>query len=393
MIRATGDPEHARILNRALVLDELRNNGTISRTQISRRLGLSKMTVSAIVSDLLDAGIVSEIGEGEAARIGGRKPRLLSLDRESKFVIGVDIGKTNTVVGLSNLQGSLIIQLRVATVKAPSADDVIHQVVALIKRVLREGSVPTGKVVGLGISAAGLVDRNHGVVLFSPDFNWKNVPIAEKFESATGLKVAVDNCTRCMTRGERWYGAAQGVANLFYVNIGYGIGSAFVINGDIYDHNSEFGHLYITTRDVKCDCGNVGCLEAVASGQAIERAANKTVKGRAGEWITAQALAEKARAGDRSATRIFQDAGRYLGRAISLAVNLFNPEKVIVGGGVAQAADLLLGSVRNGFDRHVMPVLKESVVIEQSTIGMDAGVVGAVALALNSFVFHEEYIL
>lgn len=388
MNNVPADPEQARRVNRALILDQLRRDDLISRAQISRRLGLSKMTVSAIVSDLLEAKLVTEYGQGISAVIGGRKPILLTLDSESQFVVGIDIGTTNTVVAVSNLKGKIIAKRRVATVGDRSVDRVVEQVAELVRIIRADIGSPGRTVLGVGLSIAGLVSRKDGVIALSPDFDWKDVPIGHLVSDAIGLRVAVDNCTRCMARGERWYGAATGARNLFFVNVGHGIGSAMIINGEIYDHNSEFGHLYITKSDVRCDCGNYGCLEAVASGQAIERQGSKLL-GRVAGQLSARDLAEMARAGNVLARKVYAEAGRYLGRATSLAVNLFSPEKVIIGGGVAEAGELLLESVRTEFSAHVMPVIRDTVSIELSSLHMDAGVVGAVALALNVFVFSE----
>jgi predicted NBD/HSP70 family sugar kinase len=206
-----------------------------------------------------------------------------------------------------------------------------------------------------------------------------------------GLPTIIDNCTRAMAFGEKWHEKSNKIKNIFFVNLGYGIGSAIVMNGSIYNNNSEFGHIKITNRDVLCDCGKKGCLEAVASGYAIEKFAEAAfgTKPQA-ERYSAKDVAEMAAAGNPAAQQIFLDASRYLGRAISIATNLFNPDKVVIAGGIANARDLIEGPLMQEYRSTAMEVIRKSTLVTFSSFGMDAGIIGAVSLALNKYVFHEE---
>jgi glucokinase len=193
-----------------------------------------------------------------------------------------------------------------------------------------------------------------------------------------------------MAFGEKWHEKSRDTRNIFYINLGYGIGSAIVINGRVYNNNSEFGHIRITSRDVPCDCGKNGCLEAVASGHAIEKIAEATIENRSGRRLSAKEVADLALAGNLTAMRLFEDASRYLGRAISIAATLFNPDKVIIAGGVASARSLIEKPLMDEFSATTMDVIKQTTPVTFSSHGMDAGINGAIALALNSFMFHEE---
>ena len=386
----TGDPELAREINEALVLNLLRSREMISRADITRALNLSKVTVSAVVSELIGEGLVKEIGEGNSLPSGGRKPRLLSLNTDQKYVIGIDVGKTSIVCAMSNLRGDLLTETRTPTARESDVENIVGQVESVVEEVTRRSGAAKDRILGIDLSVAGIVDRKTGFIRFSPDFGWQSVPIAELLSHRSGFTVEADNCTRVMALGEKWYGVARGVANVFSVNIGYGIGSAFIINGQICNSNREFGHLFITKTPVTCDCGKEGCLEAVASGHAIERTANEQKK--SADWITASMLEKMARQGDVQSLAIYESAGKYLGRAISIIANVFNPDKVILGGGVALAGDLLLGPIRQEYDSHTMEAIKSSTEIEVSALGLNAGVYGAVAVALNRFVFKPEVI-
>lgn len=389
-----GDPEFAREINKSLILDYLRRKEKVSRVDIARALNLTKGTISTIVSDLINEKLVVEIGEGLPKKQGGRKPILLSLNPSDRYVIGIDIGTTSIVIALSNLKGEILKKSRILTSHKKFVENIIHQVEILVKEMIADFNIKTGRIIGCGISVAGVVEKNNGYIVFSPDFNWKDVPIKKIFEETIGLDIVCDNCTRVMTLGEKWYGLAKNVKNAFFVNVGYGVGSSIIINGEIYNNHSEFGHVFITKKPVQCDCGKLGCLEAVSSGHAIEREAHKLIcdKDSKEEKITAKEVAELANHGNKLAKQIFSDAGKYLGRAISMVANAFNPEIIILGGGVSLAGQLLLDPIIEEFNKQTMEPILKSTKIEISKLGMDAGVLGAIALALNSYIFKPESI-
>ncbi len=386
----TGDPEMAREINRALTLDLLRKHEALSRTQIARLLDVSKATVSAVTSQLLEKQLVTEVGEGDAPKQGGRKPILLSLDTTSQFVIGVDVGYTNTVVGVGNLKGELLARLTQPTARSHTVEHVLKQVGTLIEETISQSNIPREKILGIGISVAGIVEKMQGLITISPDFNWRDVQIVNLLQKQSQFSTVADNCTRAMTLGEIWYGRAKNIRNLFYVNVGYGIGSAFVINGGIYNNHSEFGHIFVTQKDVRCDCGKSGCLEAVSSGHAIERMANDVMGNAQNGWITGKMVADLALQGNAAARNIMHAAGKYLGRSLSVIANCFNPDKIIIGGGVALAERLLLDPVLEEYAARTMEVIAQHTSIELSSLGGDAGIVGAIALALDNFVFKQD---
>ena len=386
--RVAGNPEQTRILNRSLILRQLSSVDPLSRIDIAKAIDLSKMTVSVIVSDLINEGLVEEIGEGEAARSGGRKPILLALSSNT-FALGIDVGETNTSVSLSNLRSETIDELTVPTSRDKTVERIVRQLKDLTYGILEKNVIDKKNLIGVGVSTAGLVDKQNGHILFSPDFNWKDIPFRSYLEEAMGLPVVIDNCTRVMALGETRYGGAKESDSLLFINVGHGIGSALLVNGRIYGKNSEFGHVRVTSRPVLCDCGKSGCLEAVASGHAIEKT-NYERNGSKGDWKTAKELAAAANQGDEEAAKLFRDAGRYLGRSISMAVNLFNPDKVIIGGGVSRSGSLLMDSLMTEFQKDTMEIIKDTTSVELTTLGMLSGVSGAVALAIEAFLFSRE---
>lgn len=395
MVSVKGDPEQARKINRSLILTEVRKRDTASRAELARALSISKMTVSTIVAELIEDGfLVEQSSTVGASNAGGRRPILLSLDRTENLLIGVDIGTTNITLILGNLKGETIRRMRTPTHRNRTLDKVADQIEQLVADLLAASGTSSERIVGVGLSVAGLVNKAHGFVKFSPDFGWENVYFQKAIEERLHLPVVIDNCSRVAALGEMWYGAAKDVDAFFYANVGYGIGSAIVTDRQIYRNNSEFGHIHVTNRDVKCDCGKRGCLEAVSSGHAIEREANHahTQSGSSFEnqWITAQELADQAESGDLRAQEIFDNAGKYLGRGLSTVANLLSPELLVVGGGVSNAGSILMDPLMQEFNRHTMNAIKENTSVVVSELGMYAGVIGAVALAMDTFVIRGE---
>jgi glucokinase-like ROK family protein len=387
----TGNPELAREINYTLILDLLRAKSPISRVEISKALNLSKVTVSTIVNALVMDGLIVEIGEGIGAEKGGRKPILLALNHSCRYVVGVDIGTTNTAIAIGNLGGEIINKTQRPTSRDRSFNRVFDQVACLVNEIIDVTGIERGKVLGLGVSVPGLVETQSGIIRLSPDLNWMNVAINSLLSEQTDLDVVSENCTRAMLLGEKLYGKAKDEKNVFYVNLGYGVGSAIMINNEIYSSHSEFGHTFVSEKPVQCHCGNFGCLEAVASGNAIERMANNSCNN-SKKWISAKMAADAAKNGDAKLIKIFDKVGMYLGRAISMAANLFNPDKIILGGGVTLCGKLLLEPLKKEYENHIMSGIKSHSMIEISSLGLDAGAFGAIALALNKFIFKPEKI-
>ena len=364
----------------------------IPRAEIARRLSLSKVTVSAIINELLGKGIVVEVGEGAPVEKGGRKPIMLSLNTTNSFVVGVDLGTTNAVAAIGDLKGNVIDKIRIPTNRNHNVEIIVEQITQLIDDLLTKSNIDGKKIAGIGMAVAGQVEKDMGLIIFSPHFNWHNVYIAKLVEERTGYKTIADNCTRVMTIGEVWYGEGKDVSNLLFINVGHGIGSALVIDNKIFKHHSEFGHIFITKKKIRCACGKYGCLEVVASGEAIEREANQLFPRSENEWITAKMVAERANNGDKAAKKIYNEAGRYIGRGISIIANTLNSEKIIIGGGISSVGDLLLKPVLKEFNKNTMEGIKDKMSVRSSSLGMDTAVRGAIAMTLDDIIFDHDLV-
>ncbi|GAA1604262.1 ROK family protein [Kribbella hippodromi] len=338
-----GSKELIREINSSLLLAELRA-GLLSRTELAKRTGLSLPTVSEIVAELLQRGVVEE--RETALSGGGRKPVLLALKADAGFVIGIKVTETRVIGVRTDLNAGIVAR---ATAAVPS-DDVPTVVRAITKlvRALRPKPAPAGSaraqasgpLYGVGVGLAGVVDRASGVVRHATYADWRDVDLAGLLEGKLGVPVVVDNDVNTLVANEQWFGAGRGVSDMAVVSIGRGIGLGMVLDGRLYrgagGGAGEFGHLKVADGP-DCACGGRGCLEAVIGGPAIlARTGQRTLD-------DAAAL---ARSGDAGARAVFDEVGRILGTAVGNLVNLLNPKLIVLAGEGTRAAEL----IRPGFD-------------------------------------------
>ncbi len=312
-----------------------------------------------------------------------------------KYVLGVDIGGTNLVVGAVTEDGGMVRGLLTEPTGVPDGSD------AVIDRILRMTAsvIATTRaedrdadLLGVGIGAPGPLNRAKGLVIFTPNLRWTNMPLRDRIGNALGLPASLDNDANCAMLGEHWVGAAKGAKNAVCFTIGTGIGGGIVVDGKLVhgasDVAGEIGHITIEVNGRRCGCGNDGCLEAYASGPAIARRACEAIEagavseitGMAGNdpsTITAQTVFEAAARGDALADELVRDTARYLGVGIANMLNIMNPEVVVVCGGVTQAGDHLFVPLRREVMRRAFKPAVEACRIVPGALPGTAGVVGA----------------
>ncbi|MFM8320067.1 MAG: ROK family protein [Chloroflexota bacterium] len=313
--------------------------------------------------------------------------------------IGVDLGGTHMRAAIVDTQDGAVSNLiQVATLSREGHDAVMTRMAALVDQVIQAAGETKDTIGGIGIGAPGLLDLDHGTVLFLPNLpgNWKNVPLQQRIRELVGLPVHLLNDARAMTFGEWMYGAGRGVDTVACYTLGTGVGGGLVIGGKLHlgisGSAGELGHASIDMNGPQCGCGNRGCVEVYASGPAIAAAGVKAVvqglTTRIGEMagydlnkITPELVFRAARDGDLLARRIYEFAGECLGVAISNIIVSVTPRKIVIGGGVAQAGDLLLEPIRRTIrERVVMAPIGEIQVIP-AELGTYAGMIGAAAWA------------
>lgn len=312
-------------------------------------------------------------------------------DGASRWIAGVDIGGTNLRVGMVPFVGAP----PVAVVSGPTRSHrgpahVVARIVAMIRESM--GEVGPDAVVGVGIGAPGPLDRHTGVVLETPNLGWRNVPLRDMVAHETGLPVVLDNDANCATFGEWWLGAGRRFDRLIGLTLGTGIGGGIVLAGEVYrgasDSAGEVGHMSVDFDGRLCACGSRGCVEAYASGSAIAARALEGIADGARsalgarvvsdpDGVTAEAVCRAAEAGDDYAILVLDETARILAVAVANLVNLFNPDAVVIGGGVAAAGDLLFQPLRDEVDRRTFRSARSACRIMPAALPDIAGVIGA----------------
>lgn len=310
------------------------------------------------------------------------------------LAIGIDLGGTTLTAALVSEQGEILIHLEAPTPAQEPAEVTVALLTSLLNELLPKASAP---VVGMGLGVAGLVNPHTGTVHTSPNLPlWHNVDVRSPLQAAFNLPVFLDNDVKTMALGELHCGAGQGAASLLCLTIGTGIGSALVFKGEIYRGATlsagEFGHITMVPQGGKvCGCGNTGCLETVAGTQAILSLAQRYLeRGRtpwleqqlqAGSILTPRLVAEAAQAGDEGAQRVWEEIGFWLGTALAGVVNFLNPERIVIGGGIAQAGPLLFEPIHAAIQYRAFTLPASSVQLLPAQLGPQAGVIGASILA------------
>jgi glucokinase len=314
-----------------------------------------------------------------------------------RYVVGIDLGGTNIVVGTVAEDGSELLGLvSEPTLPEQGGDAVIARMVRLAKASMAEAR---GKeIVGVGIGSPGPLDTKKGIVILTPNLGWVNMPLRDRIAEGVKLPAVLDNDANCAIYGEWWRGAARGVEDVIGLTIGTGIGGGIVLGGKIYhgasDAAGEIGHMTIDANGRLCKCGNQGCIEAYASGPAIAARAVEGIQAGAksalpqyveGDLskITAQVVYEAANDGDGYALEVVHETANLLGAAVASLVNIFNPNVVVICGGVTQAGEKLFGPLTAEVHRRAFKPAWEVCRILPGTLTGTAGVYGAAAVFMQ----------
>jgi glucokinase len=318
-----------------------------------------------------------------------------------RFVLGIDIGGTNLVVGSVAEDGSAVLASDSEPTQAEAgATDVLDRLVALAGRAIERtrAEAPGAEILGVGVGAPGPLDTRRGVVLLTPNLGWVDMPLRQIIHDRLGLPAALDNDANCAVLGEWWVGAARGSRHAIGITIGTGIGGGLILDGRLYhgasDVAGEIGHTTIDTEGRRCKCGNYGCLEAYASGpnialraiEALEAGAESRLPSYvAGDLrqLTAQTVYQAAQDGDELALEVVNDTAKFLGVGIGNLLNVFNPEVVVVCGGVTLAGDHLFVPMRREVSRRAFKPAVAACRIVPGELAGTAGVYGAARVFLD----------
>jgi glucokinase len=314
-----------------------------------------------------------------------------------RYVVGIDLGGTNIVVGTVAEDGSELIGLvSEPTLPEQGSDAVVARIVKLAQASLAAARGKT--IAGVGIGSPGPLDTKRGLVLLTPNLGWTNFPLRDRVTAALGLPATLDNDANCAVFGEWWRGAARGAEHVVGLTIGTGIGGGIVLHGEIYhgasDIAGEIGHMTIDSTGRRCKCGNYGCLEAYASGPAIAARAVEGVEAGAEtslpdyvrgdlSQITAQVIYEAAHDGDEYAREVVHETAKVLGAGVANIINIFNPQVVVICGGVTLAGDQLFVPLRSEVKRRAFKPAANACRIVPGELTGTAGVYGAAAVFMR----------
>jgi len=323
----------------------------------------------------------------------------MSKNKEQKLILGVDIGGTKIATALVTAQGEIVVRGHSPTLAQAGPDAVISSVFTTIEETMASGKIDSSRLLGIGIAAAGIIDSDNGKVIFSPNLpDWHEVPLGNIVQQRFGIPTYLGNDATLAALGEWCFGLERKVANLVYITVSTGIGGGIIANGKLYTGAcgaaGEIGHMTIEVNGPRCNCGNVGCWETLASGTALAREAAKQIAEGADTSIAelvdgdiskidARIVFLAAKQGDRLAKELISRLGYFFGIGLVNLVNIFNPELILVGGGVAKMGDLLLQPAIKVVKERAFSTLANAVEIKPAILGDDSGVLGAVAFVLE----------
>ena len=394
--------------NLQVILLSLLYEPILSRTQLAKRTKLSHTTITNLIAELMDRGIVTEQiatdEEPEELRPVGRPRTKICLEPNARFVIGIHIGISVFRVALTNLRAEIVAnQMQQFDTNAP-AGEVLEQIVRTVEAVIDESGVERDKILGVGVGASGLVDFTTGVNLLAVNLNWHNIPLREHLQNELHLPVTVDNNVRTMAIGETYFGAGRGVDSVAFVYGRTGVGAGLTFKGRVFRGSSkgagEIGHSIMQVQGGEpCRCGNSGCLETLVSEFAILSEARNIAESNP-DGILASTLRrcegkpsvecvfDAARHGDQQAKKLIEERAYYLGVALANLVNLFNPELILLGGIFSRGEDLIIEPTLRAIQQLAFGGMGKNVHVQATSFGWKAGVIGAAALALLHFFYQ-----
>jgi predicted NBD/HSP70 family sugar kinase len=384
--RNAGALSSLRELNRLKVLDVVREQGTVSRSAIAVATGLARSTVSTLVGDLQRAGLVVEREDGrtEETSGSGRPPLMLSLDPGAGAVIGIQLDHDYVRVAIADLSLTLLAEGVTQSDVDHDAEAGLAAAAALADELLTEAHVGADRLIGAGVALSGPIDRGSGLISSATILpGWVDVDAASWLGKRLRVPVHVENDANLGALAESVLGAGRGVTEMAYVMLSSGIGGGLILGGRLYrgarGTAGEIGHVSVDERGHMCRCGNRGCLETLVGAGALTEQLRRSH----GDSITIERIIALSAEGDPGCQRVIADAGRTVGRVIASICNEYNPERIVVGGELAAAGEVLLGPLRETISRYAIPAAVDELTVVPGLLGDRAELMGALALVVG----------
>jgi len=396
----SGVYQHSLFITRSEkeIIDLIRTHEGLTKGNLVSLTDYSRTKISSCIDSLLQRKLIIENDETEYS--GGRRSRSYSINGGYGLVAGVDIGATSIDLAVADFSRKILMRYSETAFVREGPIKILGRVCSLLEKIIRENGYTPEDVLGIGMGIPGPVDFYSGVVISPPIMpGWDRYPIIQTVSQwFTQANIVVDNDVNLMALGELQAGNGIGVENLIFVKIGTGIGAGIICNGQIYRGASgcagDIGHISVSKSGPMCHCGNKGCLESLASGPAMaERALIAAEAGKSrflidryaanGNNLTSEDIGYGAREGDQLSIEIIRESGEMIGDVLAGLVNFYNPEMIVIGGGVSNLGNLLLSSIRQAVLGRSLPLATRNLNIVFSATGPDSGVIGAVNLAVD----------
>lgn len=372
----TNDLRH---INRTAVLELLRREGPISRTELSERLDISLPTVMRIVDELFEEDLLKTVDRKEWS--GGRKRSLVEFNFSGHLAIGVDLGGTKMFGALTDIGGNVLKEINIAR-HATMGEESYDMLLEILHDLTAEAATTGKHLLGMGIGIPGIVATATGTVISAPAVNWENFPLKERLVGQFDMPIIIDNDVNLSALGELWFGVKEPVSNLVLVTVGTGIGAGIIVDGSIYrgshDYAGEIGFLLPSTAHLGGAYRDFGPLERMASGTGVADRARRML---AGEWsedklagLSAEDVFEAARRGERWAVPVVDETVDLLAQTVATLAICFDPDVILLGGGVARSADLLIEPIK----RRIASTMPNPVNLQASILSYRAAAMGAI---------------
>jgi predicted NBD/HSP70 family sugar kinase len=373
-----------RAINRARLLFLIRRQPGLTRTDLSRLTGLSKGAISNHVAELLDEGMLYE-----KEALGDRQRNsALWLNRNAGVAVGIELAadECRGVLTDAEIRPLKHSRRRLVSTRVEETIEMVHELI--VELLARE----TAPCLGVVIGVPGPTDEPGQTLMLSESLNWSDVPLVQRLSERLPYRMRLINRAQAAAWGEYWYGAGNGAGDLVYISISSGIAAGILIEGQLFTgsrgFSGELGHTTVLTDGAPCVCGNRGCLETVASVPAIIRAIK--ARGRLEELLSVQDVVAAVRDGDAVVVDEIKKAGRYIGIAVANLIDLFNPSRVIIGGQLAEAGEIVLSTIRETAQRRTFPLSFAGVQIVRNNLGADSVCIGACTLVIDQYVAEAE---
>lgn len=380
------------MLTQKRIITYLMHNHSSTIPDLAKDIDLSIPTVTKFIMELVEEGYIINYGKQETSE--GRPPNLYGLNPDSAYMVGVDIKAFCLNLGLMNFTGDMVdIQMGVEC-KLDNTLESLDELIGHIRRFIDKHDNVREKILQIGVNISGRVNPEEGYS-FSM-FNFEERPLAEILTEKIGIPVSIDNDTRAMAYGELLKGVVKGEKDVVFINVSWGLGSAFIIDGKIYTGRSgfsgEFGHFNVFDNEIICRCGKKGCLETEVSGSALHRILCERVRNGQSSIlsqrilsgdspVTLEEIVEATNKEDILCIELVEEVGRKLGRYLAGLINLFNPELVVIGGTVAMTEDYILQPIKTAIRKYSLNLVSKDSAVVLSKLQAKAGVIGACLLS------------